>query len=151
VISYRGEWFWSAAEEVQAFAGKFPATRLASIITRLRNFSTKLRANIDPIGKADLSNIRLAPKRTEKAVFPLMRVETLSRHSPVIDRSRKPVYGGLNVSQHCDEDDNHCNHDRCLKTLVAVADRELPEAPCPDRARHSRFADESARCSGFEV
>ena len=52
-----------------------------------------------------------------------MRVETLSRHSAVIDRSRKPVYGGLNVSQHCDEDDNHCNHDRCLKTLVAVADK----------------------------
>jgi hypothetical protein len=64
------------------------------------------------------------------------------RPSPVINEPRQPISAGLNKSDKRDEDDYHCDHDGGLEPLVPVADREIAEPPCPDRAGHGGCADQ---------
>jgi hypothetical protein len=49
----------------------------------------------------------------------------------VIDGSQQASLRRLNEGYQGDENNNHCNHDRCLEPLVSVADREIAETPAP--------------------
>jgi serine O-acetyltransferase len=60
----------------------------------------------------------------------------------VIDKPSQKVAAGPNERHERNEDDNHREHDGGLEPLVAVADRKVAEASCPNRAGHRGGSDQ---------